>query len=679
MRRELYRTRRHSAPFLLLAIPLLGIAWLFPTTGFGLWLRLAAATLLLLLPGRLVARAFGRRGSPAAVTWSVALVAGALAVTFAVHGSLTLTLVLVLAAGAVALPFSFRKAEEPSPRGRGIVALVGIALGAAMWGIEGVVKGDALFHLGRVRKLGDFSALSLRAVDEFKDGGLHPGYAFPLWHGWLALVAKLAGVDPTSVMLHEPSILVPIALVVMFETGIVVFRSVWLGVAALLAQVALIAFAPGGGGSYTSLELPGTMARQLLVPAVIALFFEFVRGPSWQLALTLAAAGMDLAFVHPTYAMFVAIPLVGFALARALIARSDVRESIGGLAAFSIPVLLVFAWLAPIVGETQSHNPPASELARALKQYATDLIVSSTHSYHLAPALVARTGAIAIGALMLVPLAGFASRRRWSAFVLGGTFIVLVLELSSFLFPHFSDLVSLSQSRRAAGFIPFAFALAGGAAVLARVFGRVLLPLALAAGIVLERLFPGDFGTKLHHGGPAIVTWIALAGGGLALAVGTVIAHRRLGTFERAGPIAAAATALFVLPVVVHGFANWNEASVRDPYALTPGLVAFLRDRVPEKAVVLGDLETSYRISAYAPVYVVVAPPVHVADTRANNPYGRAADLRPFLRTGSLATMLKYHPGWVVLRTDETAPIRRLERRGLKPVYRDGGFVVFRL
>ena len=678
--REVYRTRRRSAPFLLLAVPLLGIAWLFPEHGFGLWLRLAAATLLLLLPGRLVARAFGRRGSPAAVTWSVALVAAALAVTFAVHGSLTLTLVLVLAAGAVALPFSFRVAEEPTPRGRGIVALVGIGLGAALWGIEGVVHGDALFHLGRVRKLGDFGSLTLRAVDEFKDGGLHPGYAFPLWHGWLALVAKLAGVDPTSVMLHEPSVLVPIALVVMFETGIVVFRSVWLGVAALVAQVSLIALAPGGGGAYTSLELPGTMARQLLVPAVIALFFEFVRAPSWQLALTLGAAGMDLAFVHPTYAMFVAIPLVGFAIARALMARTDVRESAEGLAAFSIPVILVFLWLAPIVGETQAHNPPASELVRALKQYATDLVVRGPHSYHLAPGVVARTGAIAVAALVLVPLAGFASRRRWSAFVIGGTCIVLALELSSLVFPHFSDLVSLSQSRRAAGFVPFAFALAGGAAVLARVAGRVLLPAALAAGIVLERLFPGDFGTKLHHGGPAVVTWIALAGGVLALAVGTAVAHRRLGTFERAGPVAAAATALFVLPVAVHGFAHWNaEGAGRDPYALTPGLVSYLRDRVPEKAVVLGDLETSYRISAYAPVYVVVAPVVHVANTRANNPYGRATDLKPFLRTGSLATMRKYHPGWVVLRAREVTPIRRLERNGLKPVYRDNRFVVFRL
>src|SRR5207253_3762056 len=208
--------------------------------------------------------------------WSVALVAGALALTFAVRGSLWLTLGLVLGAGAVALPFAFlrRPSDQGLPR-RGTVLLAGVVGGALLWGIEGVIKGDALFHLGRIRKLDDFGSLSLRAVDEFRDGGLHPGYAFPLWHGWLALVAKLGGVDPTSVVLHQSSILAPLALVLAFEMGRQVFRSRWLAFAVLLAQVGMIALAPGGAGAYTSLELPGTVARQLLVPAVIALFFGF--------------------------------------------------------------------------------------------------------------------------------------------------------------------------------------------------------------------------------------------------------------------------------------------------------------------------------------------------------------------------------------------------------------------
>src|SRR5581483_11011454 len=183
-----------------------------------LWLRLAFATAVLLLPGVLVARALGRRNLSSALVWSIAIVAGALALTFAVHGSLWLTLGLVLGAGAVAGPF---KRRAPAPlRGRWAVALTGFVLGALVWGIESVVGGDALFHLGRIRKLDDFGALSLRPVDEFKDGGLHPGYAFPLWHGWLALVAKVAAVDPSSVVLHESSLLAPIALVLAYEAGV---------------------------------------------------------------------------------------------------------------------------------------------------------------------------------------------------------------------------------------------------------------------------------------------------------------------------------------------------------------------------------------------------------------------------------------------------------------------------
>jgi hypothetical protein len=666
-------------PPLLLAVPLLGVARLLPEHGVGLWLRLAAATLVLLIPGRLVARALGRPGAAGALAWSCALVAAALAFTFAVHGSLDLTLALVLLAGVAVLPFSWRgsarrRVELRALRGRGLVALAGVLLGIALWSVEGVVHGDALFHLGRVRKLDELGSLSLRAVDEFKDGGLHPGYAFPLWHGWLALVAKLGGVDSAAVLLHESSILAPLALVLAFEAGRAVFRSVWLALGMLFAQVALIAFAPGGGGAYASLELPGTVARQLLVPAVIALFFRFVREPSWPAGLTLGAAGLDLAFVHPTYALFVAIPLVGFALARALVAGVDARRSAAGLACFGAPVLLVFVWLLPIVRETQSHGPSADELERGLSQYATDLVVHSQTSYALSPGVVARTGAIAVAALVLVPLAGLAARRRWSAFVLGGTVLVLVLELLPFVFPTFSDAVSLSQSRRAAGFVPFAFALAGGAAVLARLAWPLLPPVALAAGIALQLAFPGDFGTKLSQGGPAVATWIALWGGLAALVGGAVLVRtRRGGRFERPGPIAALSVLLFVLPVAVHGIAHWDTRYASDPSALSPGLVEFLRSDVPKRAVVYADLETSYRISAYAPVYVSTGPPAHVADTTANDPYGRRADLLRFLHTGSLAIPRRYHAGWLVLRRGEKV------RPGAALVYRDDRFRVYRL
>jgi hypothetical protein len=616
-----------------------------------IWLQLAVGTVVVLWPGRVVGRALGVAGAAESFVWSVAVVAAALVVTFAVHGSLTLTLVLILVAGVGAWPFARRRDEGES---HAFVGFLGLLFGIALWSVEGVVRGDALFHLGRMRKLDDFGSLALRTVDEFKDGGLHPGYAFPVWHAWLALVGKVTGLDPTQVVLHESSLLTVLAFVLAFELGRTIFRSAAMGWATLLAQVGMIALAPGGGGAYRSLELPGTAARQLLVPAAVIVFFRFVRVPTWAGGVTLALAATALSFVHPTYALFLAIVLGGYAAVRLLVVR-EWRVNVVALASFGLPMVLVFLWLKPIVDETVSRDA----LAQNIAQYRTDLVVHSHSSYHLAAGVVTRTGAIAIAALLLAPLALLAVRRRWAALVLGGTGLLLALELSPWLFPHFSDLVSMSQSRRAAGFVPFAVAFAGGLAF-------VPWLLALPAGIALELAWPGDFGLRLEHGGPAAVAWWALFG---CLAA-TALALVWRGDRRRSGVLAAA---LFVLPVAVHGIVHWDGEPSRDAQALTPGLVAFLRHDVPKGDVVFADLETSYRIGAYAPVYVANGPPTHVADTTANDPYGRRDALRRFLRTGSLSIPRRYGARWLVLRRGERVRVHA------PLVYRDGRFRVYRL
>jgi len=238
-----------GAPILLLALPLLGVARLLPAYGVGLWLRLVAASLVLLLPGTLVARALRLRGASATVAFGLGALGPALLLVFLVHSSIWLALVALAVIALVALPFALRVVSGPPAWDTLAVALVGLALGVLLGHVAGVVNGDALFHLGRVRKLDAFGDLHIRSVDEFRDGGLHPGYAFPLWHGFLALVAKLGGADPTQVVLHEPSAVAPVAFAVVYEAGMALFRSAWLGVAVLAAAVAAAAFAPGHGGS----------------------------------------------------------------------------------------------------------------------------------------------------------------------------------------------------------------------------------------------------------------------------------------------------------------------------------------------------------------------------------------------------------------------------------------------
>jgi hypothetical protein len=622
---------------------------------------------VLFLPGALVARALRLRGASVAVAWTLASLGLGLVVVFTLHTSIWVALIVLAAIGLVALPFSLRSIAGPPSWWTLGVALAGLGFGIALWHVAGVVHGDALFHLGRVRKLDDFGSLHLRSVDEFADGGLHPGYAFPLWHGFLALVAKLAGVDPTQVVLHEPSAIAPVAFAVVYEAGLALFRSVWLGLGTLIATVAAAALGPGHGGSFTLLGQPGTVDRYVLAAATLTVFFLALREPTWQLAGTLAALGAAVFLVHTTTAVFVALPLAGFVAVRIVLARRDVRGGAVALASFAVPIGLATAWIAPVVGETASHNPDAAEVRRSLTRYADEIHTYSAHVYSLRPEVFARAGAIAVAALACIPLAGLAARRRWAAFVIGGSLVLLVIELVPWIFPRFANAISLSQARRAAGFVPLAFALTGGAAVLSCLLRFAVLPLALTAGIVLEHAYPGGFGT-LTGAGPAAATWFAVGGAVVALVVGLLLKRE----WYARGPIPAAAVLLFAIPLAVHAAMHWQPAEARDPYAPTQGLLQALNRNVPKRAIVFSDLETSYRISAYAPVYVASAPPAHVADTKANAPYARRVATNRYFATGDVRIPLRYGASWIVVnrRRFETRPPWRL-------VYEDGRFALY--
>src|SRR4029079_1837647 len=128
----------------------------------------------------------------------------------------------------------------------------------------------------------------------------------------------------------------------------------------------LTGIAAGHGGSFTSLALPATASRQLLVPGLLALFFAHVRRPSGALLLSTAAAAGTLALVHPTYALFVGVPLVGFAIARALlVGRRALAPALTGIAALAVPTGIALAWLRPVVEATTVHNPSGQEVRRA--------------------------------------------------------------------------------------------------------------------------------------------------------------------------------------------------------------------------------------------------------------------------------------------------------------------------
>ena len=635
-----------------------------------LYLRLAFATAVVLAPGFLLARALGMRSVSATLAWSLAVVFAALAVTFAVGSTLTLTLIVLLLVGLAALGLGIRRGWPRTERvpGRGIAFFWGAIVGLVIWVAAPTVQGDGLFHLARVRKLLDFGDLSLDRVSEFADGSLHPGYAFPLWHGFLALIAKVAHEDPERVVTHLPSILAPLAVVVAFEAGWALFRRTWAAGATAAAQVAMICFAPGMGGAYVFLSLPATSSRQLLVPAALALALESIRSPSGAVAASTAAAGLVLAVVHPTYAIFLWIPFVGFLAVRVLWTRADLGRGALALGALVVPAALFLLWLRPIVSDTRSVSPDADELQRAFEQYGSQLVVRSDTSYNLAPEVFTRSGAVAIAALLLIPIACLAARRRWAAYVVGGSLAVFAVMLVPFLFTSLADVVSISQARRAAGFLPFAFAFAGGMGVLASLVGPILLPLSLGAGMFLQIVYPGDFEYVLREPAPAWIVWLSIAGAIAALFVGL---FRKRPALEAGAALASAA---FLLPVIGGGLLDLRPAPLPEIATLSDGLVRAVRAEVPAGDVVFSDPETSFRLAAFAPIYIASAPPGHVADTEENVPYERARDARRFLRTGDLTIPRRYDAQYVVL--DRLRTELELD---LPVVYEDERFVVYRL
>jgi hypothetical protein len=667
---------------LALAPVVLLLARLLPPEGPALALRLAAATAcVLLLPGAVVVRAYGRPTAlsasvAGAFAWSLALLFGGLALTFAVDGSIETTMLAVAAAAAVALVPALMRAPVPVARAHawagGAVVAAGAIFGAAVWWTASTVYGDALFHLGRVTKLATLDELaSIDAVNEFQDGGAHPGYAFPLWHAALACIARVAGVDSATVVLHLPAILTPLALLLAYAAGAALFRSWGGGIAVAAAQAALLGFARSGTGSFDFLALPPTAARALLAPALLALVFTLVHEGRWRRLLVLGAASLVIAAVHPTYTFFVALPLAGFLFARVLLAWREWRDALrigAALVAVVIPASLYALWLRPLVEDTVSHRPDDVERARGLAHYAGQIDVVDG-LFRLAPEQLTRPGAVAIAGLLVIPLAGLAAPRRWAAYVLGGSLAVLGMLLLPQAFDALSELFSLSQSRRLAAFLPLPFALAGAATIL----GRLRIAGALAAfgaGGILQLEYPGEFTYRVVVGGLAWPAWVALFGGLAALVGGMIL---RQGLVE-AAPVWTAAVALaFAAPVAAAGF-DYAKPDDPDRFRLTPGLVQALRTQVPERDIVFSDLATSYRVGAYAPVYVAAAPPAHVADTAQNRPYERRKAVIEFFRTGDLAIPRRYGAEWIVINT------RRFDLPlDLVRAYQDDRFILYRL
>ena len=100
-------------------------------------------------------------------------------------------------------------------------------------------------------------------------------------------------------------------------------------------------------------------------------------------------------------------------------------------------------------------------------------------------------------------------------------------------------------------------------------------------------------------------------------------------------------------PIAVHAARTWSPAVTSDAHALSPALLRELK-QVPPRSVIIAAPQVSYHLLAAAPVYVVAAPPTHVADTRANRPYYRAKAVAEWLAGRAPGVPREYGATWAV-------------------------------
>ena len=501
----------------------------------------------------------------------------------------------------------------------------GALLGLLLWHVAGSVGGDGFFHLARVQKLLAFDDLSLDSTNEFPDGGPHPGYAFPLWHGVVALVAKVSGADPVDAVRHLPTVLAPLAVVLAFEAGWALFRRVVPAATAAAAGVAIVAMAPGAGGALTALALPATASRQLLVPAALALAHRDDPAPDAAARRVDRPRRRSSLAVRPSDVR--ALPLdpvrrlprrpLALGAPRRAGRRPRARRTRrpGG------------ALLRLAAAGDRRHGVGQPRRARGGARRSSTTPVSSTGRPTGSPSRRSSSAGPARSRWRRCcccrspgwPRA-VGGRRTSSA----GRSRCSRSASCPWLFTPFSDVVSLSQSRRLAGFLPLAFALAGGLGVLARVIGPAVAPVALVAG----RRVP-----------------VAAIRATSATRSSTAAPRGRRGSPSRARSRRSGSGAgrgrrssrrprlrrrLLLLPTYVHGLTDWSPSEDRRPNRLSDGLIEAVRDRVPAGAT--SSTPTRSRAIGSAPSRRFASAstrPGHVADTVDNRPAGARPRVPP--------------------------------------------------
>jgi hypothetical protein len=600
-----------------------------------------------------------------------------LAAAFLVHLPLSAPLIAVLVAGAVLCGLAVRR---PLLFDRvGVWEVVAGALAAAAfafvaWRISTGVISDALFHVGRMRKLEDIGSLSLTAISSYKDGAPHAGYAFPLLHAAFAGTARLAGVDVVTAFIYLQPLCAFLAMLGAFALA----RSLtgWRAAGYLAAAVLAWDLCTLINGLVQQVNQPPVFTFFVLTPAALLLFVGAMRG-SRSAAWSAMTAVTVIALVHPTYAAPCLAIACGIALGswRAHMRMPPVAlEALGAAFAASAAVAIWIWWVA-IDGGTR----------RAIITHSDEFLHHDARAYLMYPwSPVFGRGYVLAAILCLVLLVRFRD--------LLPTAGALLAPLTLLLLPGLSTVVlaasGMGQFHRFWQVLPWPAVLATGACVVAGVLGwKRGLPVALLLALVLDHLREqADFWRQPT----SIVVVAALA----AVVVALIPRPRRM---VEPGPwwLSSLLVAAVMLGPVMHGGSRVIDEARAGPHravrsdlqtVLTPDVWAQFRTMHGRPPVVLGEEHRLFELLAYANVYAAALPEARSrAEPKENTQARRELDEKFFDPDTSpaerTAILRKLQVDDVLLDTQGQANVapQILAQPGLKVIYRGPRFVILRV
>ncbi len=631
---------------------------------------------VLLVPGATLLAAMGASlplpsrwlAAPVAAVLSLGVLSCVLAIVLLLHGSMVHVLagvaaVTVTLAVVTVLRPPLRRDVRRRREGTALVALAVIASAVLGWIVQAALFSDTLYHVAQGLKLARLDHIGLQNTLQFKDGSAHPGYLLPTFQAWLG--TPMRWFDPLRVAQLVPIVTLPIATLAaagLAETLVSRPRAAAAGAWAWIAVAALgttPAFRPAMLAAYG-----GVFVLVTVIPVIVALVVDALRTPTVAGLALVSGATVLVGVLHVSYLAMLAVPMLAITLGWAWSRPGTpppARRLALVLGVVFVSAIAIGGVLAPQLAKLDTflqdasnvQQPGEGSIERSNADEVKRMLVGNDHRFHLRADIVVETGGVALVALLASIVAGVLLWRRVLGWlVLGGTTLVLVGLLWAPAFTRLSAVMGIDQARRLGEALPLALGLVALTEVLVNalrwatlgrkrirtpvVAGAIIL-LAAAAAVAVARVpaLVTRGGEPVLDQWPIVATVIVAGTATLMLFVGALVRAIRRRRFDSItmiddAPLAPlAAIPLFAIVVASLAMAWGSLGDHLDAHAsgVQQGeMRAFdssIRDELaslPPGSLVLSDTDqrTSYRVMAVAPVYVVGAPPGHVANTSRN-------------------------------------------------------------